>query len=362
MLSIDLIQEKPALQTEFLVSLPADLFSAVSLMLMAPTIEGLDQWVYTTHSALTEKMRVDMATVMILGTKSSVYSGRLTDLPREASAHRDFAAFIGWLNSFSIGEYQDLFEGFVDMLKKHRGDAAALASGDTLAIARACYGEQLEEPQVERLLQLLGDPAEFKAQLISVITRFWELFYRQEFERGLSSMDRSVAYHAQQVYGAELASMFVSVTGRRFPKDHKDENYDMAERVIFVPSCHIGPYAMFSPCDDRGATLIIHYNSRSTGTAESEEALAIKDLFPPLKALADETRLQILSLLSGRELYAQQIVAALDISQSAVSRHLKLMVTGGILDVRKEESMKYYAINERVLATLVEQLQKFRAA
>ncbi len=361
MLSIDLIQEKPALQIEFLVSLPSDLFSAVSLVLMAPTIEGLDQWVYATYSALTEEMRVAMVATMILGAKSSVYSGWLVELPRDAPAHRDFAAFIRWLNNFSAEDYQHVILSFLDTLKAHCEDTEAVAAGDVgPAIIRACYGEQLEEPQVERLLQLLGDPAEFKAQLISVITRFWELFYHQEFERNLAMMDRSAAYHAEQVYGAELASVFASVTGRRFPRDDKD--YDMAERVIFVPSCHIGPYAMFNPCDDRGATLMIHYNGRPTGTAESEDALAIKDLFPPLKALADETRLQILALLSGRELYAQQIVAALDISQSAVSRHLKLMVTGGILDVRREESMKYYAINERVLATLVEQLPKYRAA
>jgi DNA-binding transcriptional ArsR family regulator len=361
MLNIDLIQEKPALQTEFFVSLPADLFSAVSLVLMAPTIEGLGQWVYATHSALTDEMRVAMVATMILGAKSSVYSGWLIDLPRDAPAHRDFAAFIGWLNSFPVEDYQHLILSFLDTLKTHCEDTEVVAAGDVgPAIIRACYGEQLAEPQVERLLQLLGDPAEFKAQLISVITRFWELFYHQEFERNLAMMDRSAAYHAEQAYGAELASVFASVTGRRFPRDVKD--YDMAERVIFVPSCHIGPYALFNPCDDRGATLMIHYNGRPTGTAEPEEALAIKDLFPPLKALADETRLQILALLNGRELYAQQIVDLLDISQSAVSRHLKLMVTAGVLSVRRQESMKYYAIDERVLAALVEQLQKFHAA
>jgi DNA-binding transcriptional ArsR family regulator len=360
MLNIDLIQEKPALQTEFLVSLSADLLTAMSLVLSAPILEGLSQWVYTTYSALTAEMRVDMAAVIILGTKSTVYSGWLMDLPRDAPGHRDFDAFVGWLSGLTTEDCRRLISDFVSELEAHCGDVAEVDVEDMSALVRACFGEQLEELQVERLLQLLHDPAEFKVQLISVVTRFWEQFYRQDFERNLSIMDRSVVYHADQVYGAELSSVFTSVTGRRFPKG--DKSYDMAERVIFVPSCHIGPYAMFSPCDYRGLVLMIHYNGRPTGTIESEETPSTRELFPPLKALADETRLQIVALLSGRELYAQQIVDALDISQSAVSRHLKLMVTGGILDVRKEESMKYYAINEHVLASIAEQLQKFRAA
>jgi hypothetical protein len=32
------------------------------------------------------------------------------------------------------------------------------------------------------------------------------------------------------------------------------------------------------------------------------------------------------------------------------------------LDMRKADGMKYFAINERALADIVEQLQKFRAA
>ena len=86
----------------------------------------------------------------------------------------------------------------------------------------------------------------------------------------------------------------------------------------------------------------------------------IQDLFPPLKALADETRLQILSILNGRELYAQEIVDRLDISQSAVSRHLQLMVSGGVLNARKEDSMKYFSVNEEMLSALAGRLKRFR--
>ena len=58
MLELDLLRELPALAPEFQASLAADLVIAMSLVLDSPTIEGLDQWVYTTHSALSEELRV----------------------------------------------------------------------------------------------------------------------------------------------------------------------------------------------------------------------------------------------------------------------------------------------------------------
>lgn len=50
----------------------------------------------------------------------------------------------------------------------------------------------------------------------------------------------------------------------------------------------------------------------------------------------------------------------LDISQSAVSRHLKLMLSSGVLAMRKEESMKYFSINEETLKALATRLQGFK--
>ena len=358
MLDIDLIQEKPALTTEFQVSLAADFISTMSLVIDAPSIEGLEQWIYTTHAALPEDIRTDMAVVLIAGTKSIVYYTWLNELARSDPAHRDFSAFISWLNSHSASDYEQLLEGFIGMLKEHC-DTEGIAPSDAAGLVVACYGDMLDEPQIERLIQLYRNPAEFKAQLISVVTRFWEQFYRADFERCLSLMDRSVAYHQQKSYRADLVPTFVEVTGRRFPKGY--EEYRSVEHVIFVPSCHIGPYVMLSPCDDTGGTILIHYNARSTSTSESREAANTQELFPPLKALADETRLQILALLNGRELYAQEIVDQLEISQSAVSRHLQLMVTGGVLDVRKEESMKYFSVNEGTLAALADSLKRFRS-
>ncbi|TFG72000.1 MAG: ArsR family transcriptional regulator, partial [Anaerolineales bacterium] len=341
MLEMNLIQERPALKVEFRSSLAAILFGSMSLVIDADAMEGFDQWVYATHSALPADLREDAAVALTIVAKSCVYFAWVNQLPDNSPVHGNFAAYITWLNQFTEQDFQTLINGTVQVIthgcEAEGKPAPSLDAADEEAL-RSCFTDKYDPVIVDRIIALMHKPVELKTLLLSVITRFWELFYRREYERCKILAERSVEYHMKRSHSADLATLFTDVTGRRFPKDY--EGHEEVVRVIFVPSCHVGPYVMLIECDDAQNTLMIHYNCRPTGTPEHEEALPIYDLFPPLKALADETRLQILSLLVGKELYAQEIVDQLDISQSAVSRHLQLMVTGGLLDVRKQDSMK----------------------
>jgi ArsR family transcriptional regulator len=64
-----------------------------------------------------------------------------------------------------------------------------------------------------------------------------------------------------------------------------------------------------------------------------------------LKALSDETRLRILKLLSGKkELCVCELEAALDLSQSKVSRHLTVLRSVGLVEDRREGLWIFYSI------------------
>ena len=62
-----------------------------------------------------------------------------------------------------------------------------------------------------------------------------------------------------------------------------------------------------------------------------------------LRALADETRLRILNLLSRRELCVCQIMEVLGIGQSKVSRHLAHLKNAGLVNDRREGLWMYYS-------------------
>jgi len=64
------------------------------------------------------------------------------------------------------------------------------------------------------------------------------------------------------------------------------------------------------------------------------------------KALGDETRLRIMALLlDGRELCVCDIMAALELPQSTVSRHLSYLRNAGLVEDRRQGIWMYYKIN-----------------
>jgi ArsR family transcriptional regulator len=63
-----------------------------------------------------------------------------------------------------------------------------------------------------------------------------------------------------------------------------------------------------------------------------------------LKAIADETRLRILSLLSSGELCVCEITKVLDIGQPKASRHLAVLRQAELVLDRREGMWMYYSL------------------
>lgn len=78
-----------------------------------------------------------------------------------------------------------------------------------------------------------------------------------------------------------------------------------------------------------------------------------------LKTLADETRLRILALLTSDELCVCDLMAALELPQSTVSRHLATLRNAGLVEDRRQGVWMYYRLagGETQLAGLIPFLQ-----
>ncbi len=73
----------------------------------------------------------------------------------------------------------------------------------------------------------------------------------------------------------------------------------------------------------------------------------MKQLARIFKALSDETRLRILALLSNGELCVCDLMAALDLPQSTVSRHLAYLRNAGLIDDRRNGVWMFYRLAPR---------------
>ncbi len=82
-------------------------------------------------------------------------------------------------------------------------------------------------------------------------------------------------------------------------------------------------------------------------SAYPDTLIFMKNTAQVFKALSDETRLRIMGLLiAGEELCVCDIIAALDLPQSTVSRHLAYLRNSGLLEDRRQGVWMYYRINQ----------------
>ena len=63
------------------------------------------------------------------------------------------------------------------------------------------------------------------------------------------------------------------------------------------------------------------------------------------RAFCDETRLSVLELLQDGEKCACVILKKVNVGQSTLSHHMKILVDSGIVNARKEGKWTYYSIN-----------------
>ena len=77
-----------------------------------------------------------------------------------------------------------------------------------------------------------------------------------------------------------------------------------------------------------------------------------------LKVLSVETRIRLVELLKGRVLCVGALAARLDVTQGAVSQHLRIMRDAGLVIDEKRGYYVHYRLNEKTLATWREQIEK----
>lgn len=87
--------------------------------------------------------------------------------------------------------------------------------------------------------------------------------------------------------------------------------------------------------------------------AVPEEA-ELKDVAELYKLFSDYSRVRILYLLAERELCVCDLTALMDINQSAISNHLRLLRNGKLVKSRREGKNVYYSLADRHVETILQ--------
>ena len=76
-------------------------------------------------------------------------------------------------------------------------------------------------------------------------------------------------------------------------------------------------------------------------------------------ALTEPRRRRILELVRDKEMSAGKIAARFDVTQPAISQHLKILLDAGLLNVRREGTRKLYRARPEGLSEVRAYLESF---
>ncbi|MFC1736779.1 ArsR/SmtB family transcription factor [Candidatus Hydrogenedentota bacterium] len=85
----------------------------------------------------------------------------------------------------------------------------------------------------------------------------------------------------------------------------------------------------------------------------------VQDLANIFKILSVDTRLRIVQLLTGRSLCVGALAARLDVTQGAVSQHLRILRDAGLVKAEKRGYYVHYSLKYEVLSKLGNRVSKF---
>jgi len=191
---------------------------------------------------------------------------------------------------------------------------------------------------------LLSDPPALRDVVVSHLAAMWDDHLAAEWERNEATLQQIVAAFQSCTYAGLTAYEAIrAVTGRE-AHGNWQETLAKTKTLIFIPSPHIGPYLMHYAYPPVTRVL---FDAHRPQAARSAVDLTQTELLVQLRTLADETRLRILDLLLREgELYAQDIIARLNLAKSSGSRHLSQLSAAGYLRERQGVGKaKCYAIN-----------------
>jgi DNA-binding transcriptional ArsR family regulator len=223
-----------------------------------------------------------------------------------------------------------------------------MLSGDESVLP--AIAEALPEWQRETRLEILQQPDKALDDLLAVLS-WWEAAFTPIQPRITEILERDYELRAADREALAPVDLIERTTGgiRWLPEAG-------VRRVILAPSYFSRPYNFLMNAADW----------RLFGYPVSDDALEATDpLAAPQavvrlhRALGDETRLRILKLLAGRDLYLTEIAQQLDLSKPTIKHHLALLRSAGLVTITESGTVVYYSLRRNRLDDASADIKRF---
>jgi len=222
------------------------------------------------------------------------------------------------------------------------------------------FEDDLIDVEIEtKAYEYVSNPPALKVFLTQHLRWFWDEHLAEEWARAepilLETLKAFQAVNLKNKSDLEIARY---ITGQDLDETSWQECLESNGVVTYIPNPHVGPYAHKNTCFDPPSIVF--------GARQPEDAdvripeLDRADIVARMAALADDTRLRILQMISERgELRSQDIKEETELSQPSVSRYLTQLTATGYLRERRVNGAKAYALNRDRIEKTLKAVHKF---
>jgi len=355
----DFILAPSTVDVQFVIDEPLILLHSLRLVSIVEAHSGLSEWV--------------MQTADELDHDDLIHNHFVLDVADHVAMHQAPETFPDLIAAIEAEDPQKLVEYALMWLHDYDdypGDEALLASEENMVqIVYSLLREKLENKGEEfdteawtARYHYLVNPTELQSLCVEHLRFMWDEHLKPEWRRIYPTLqDAYKAFSSMDYSGMTAHDAIEAITERNMRSaNHLNEKLKQVKTLTFIPSAHLGPYLAWMVRDD-GDTMIIFFGVRQPKNAKVQSlALSRSELLVRLNALADETRLRILELLTeNEEMCAQEFITRLELSQSSASRHLRQLTASGYVSERRRDVAKCYSLNPERVEDTIQALRTF---
>jgi DNA-binding transcriptional ArsR family regulator len=126
--------------------------------------------------------------------------------------------------------------------------------------------------------------------------------------------------------------------------------------VVLAPSYFSRPYNFLM---SGGDWRFFGYPVADDALEATDPLAAPQSVLRLHRALGDETRLRILKLLAGRDLYLTEIAQQLELSKPTIKHHLALLRAAGLVTITESGTVMYYTLRRNRLDDATADIKRF---
>lgn len=204
--------------------------------------------------------------------------------------------------------------------------------------------ENLKFPSDQKwiLIQFFFDPEKMKKDFINLLDWYYNNIFKHEekwIDSKLNKLNDEFKTKIKR-YGDDYLEDIIKMKQDKINKRGE----------IIVSISYLYENSMLTSFIKDYAFYLIGYRYPDLFVEQSENLLSSLDIF---KSLADETRLNILRLLSQKTMYGNQLAEELDLTNATISHHVGKLVINNLISTEKDDQKMYFTADKENIKKIV---------